>query len=99
MLVGLAAVALVIGGALGIAAVPGGKQSGGNGASRPAQTHPTVINQTPTTVATVTTRRPVSVQTPKQPVVHPSHAGRGHVKNDDQQDDKPRGKAKGHDRD
>jgi serine/threonine-protein kinase len=85
LLVGLAAVALLVGGAIGVAAVPGGKQSGRDGATPPTTTRAPVVHRPVTT----TPKAPIAVRI--QPARH------GHLGKDHDEKPKPKGRAKGHD--
>jgi serine/threonine-protein kinase len=92
LIVGLAAVALLVGGAIGVAAVPTGK-SGRDGATPPTTTGSPVVHRP---VATVLPRQPVTQTSPPtgpSPVLHDHRGGDHDVKS------KPKGKGKGHHRD
>ena len=94
LLVGLAAVALLAGGAIGVAAVPTGKQSGRDGATPPTTTRAPVVHRS---VATVRQQQPVTQQT--SPPTGPSPVARENHGGDHDDKPKPKGKAKGHNRD
>jgi eukaryotic-like serine/threonine-protein kinase len=88
LLVGLAAV--IAGGAIGVAAVPTGKQSGRDGATPPTTTRAPVVRRS---VATV---RPQPVTQQTSPPTGPSLVGRENRGGDHDDKPKPKGKAKGH---
>jgi hypothetical protein len=93
LLVGLAAAALLAGGAIGVAAVPTGKQSGRDGATPPTTTRAPVVQP----VAAVRPQQSVTQQT--SPSTRPSPVRPDNRSGEHDGKLKSKGKAKGHHRD